>query len=169
MHIKQVLINLDQYKHSLIACVSKQLFRFCCFTIDIILSLFHFSSHDFIGDCTTNVRELTEKPNLSFEVRYVEKLWHDYRTHTIQGIRSLTIDSFAFFGESPAYQSNQLLQTTEHVHVLLYVCTNVGQTLFSFPNISLFYFYQKKNRKKKKIPQNSSERILEMQRVIAKY
>lgn len=25
-------------------------------------------SHDFIGDCTTNVRELTEKPNLSFEL-----------------------------------------------------------------------------------------------------
>lgn len=74
------------------------------------------------------------------------------------------MDIFAFFGESPAYQSNQLLQTTEHVHVLLYVCTNVGQTLFSFPNISLFYFYQKTKIeiKKKKHPQNSSERILEM-------
>lgn len=79
-----------------------------------------------------------------------------------RGLRSLTMDIFAFLGESPAYQSNQLLQTTEHVHVLLYVCTNVGHSVF-FSQYQLILFLPKKEiRKKKELPQNSSERILEM-------
>lgn len=72
------------------------------------------------------------------------------------------MDIFAFLGESPAYQSNQLLQTTEHVHVLLYVCTNVGHSVFFSQYQLILFLPQKKIRKKKKLPQNSSERILEM-------
>lgn len=76
---------------------------------------------------------------------------------------SLIMDIFAFLGESPAYQSNQLLQTTEHVHVLLYVCTNVGHSVFfSQYQLILFLPTKKKIERKKKLPQNSSERILEI-------
>lgn len=60
-----------------------------------------------------------------------------------RGLRSLTMGIFAFLGESPAYQSNQLLQTTEHVHVLLYVGTNVGHSVF-FSQYQLILFLPKK-------------------------